>query len=216
MNRYSRLNAVFVLLLCVASLASPQPRKVSPQIRSFESADHAVTFQYSYPLVLYQKDTASCQDYLPACQADQDTTTPIACLGYGGHAYEGYNFTSATFSLGILSSAKDETACYDLPGTKTGDEKINGVTYRSSQDGDAGMGHYMNAFIYRAFHGGHCYAAVLRIATTAFGNYDPGTVKEFKPADEQKVRRKLKQALETLHFLDPSSRFQNPPKWYSP
>jgi hypothetical protein len=201
MNRYSRLIAVFGLLFCMA-LASPQSRKASPQTRSFESADHAVTFQYSNPLLLCQKSTPSCQDYLPACQIDQDTITPIACLAYGGHAYKDYNFTSATLALGILNSAKDETTCHDLPGTKTDDEKINGVIFKTSQDGDAGMGHSAEDFIYRAFHGGRCYTADLRIATTNFGNYDPGTVKEFKPADELKVRRKLKQVLETLYFLE--------------
>ena len=202
MKIFYTLSIVCGLLFCYVLPASSQSKKTSIAPHRFESTDHTITFQYSAQLLLCQQDTPACQDYSYLCTVDQDTVAPIACLGYGGDAYKGYNYTGAALAIGILSSAKDEVACFDLPGTKGEDVKINGVVFKSSQDGDAGMGHFVNDFVYRTFHGGQCYEADLRIATTNFGNYDPGTVKEFKAADEQKVHRKLKLALETLHFSD--------------
>lgn len=203
MRTFRVLMMVSGLLFCQALPASPQSRKASRAAsRHFESPDHAVTLQYSAPLVLCQQNTPSCQDSLFLCTVDSDTIAPVACLAYGGRAYSGYNFTGAALAIGIVSAAKDETACLDLPGTKTADEQINGVVFKSSQDGDSGAGHTVEDFVYRAFHGGRCYAADLRIATSNFGNYDPGTIKQFTPADEQKVYGKLKQALDSLRLAD--------------
>jgi len=197
MKKFGILLTVSGLLFLQALPASSQTKKAAA-VHVFASADHAVIFQYSAPLLLCHENTIACQDYFNLCSMDQDTIQSIACLGYSG--YKGYNFTGAALAIGIVNDAKDETACFALQGTKTADETINGVTFKTADDGDAGMGHQVEDFAYRAFDHGRCYAADLRIATTNFGNYDRGTVKEFKAIDEQKVHRKLKQVLESLQL----------------
>ena len=195
-----RIALVAFAFLCSLILSSAAQSKNARDTGShkFESPDHTVAFQYSDPVILCREGSSECQGYLGMCSADQ--VTQIACLGYGGASYAGYNFSGATISLGILRGAGDEKSCFDFGGNKAANEKINGINFKTSQDGDAGMGHYVEDNMYRTFVDGNCYAIDVRIATTVFENYDPGTVKKFRPADRDKVFRKLKQVLDTLHL----------------
>jgi hypothetical protein len=195
-GRIALVAFAFLYWLTLSS-AAPSKKAQDTDSRKFESPDHTVSFQYSDPVLLCGEHSSRCQGYLPMCSSDQ--VTQIVCLGYGGDSYAGYNFSGATISVGILSGAGNEKRCFDFGDNKTANEKINGINFKTSHSDDAGMGHYVEDNMYRAFVD-RCYAIDLRIATTNFGNYDPGTVKEFKPADREKVFRKLKQVLDTLRL----------------
>ena len=198
-----RIALVAFAFLCSLVLSSAAQSKNARDTGShtFVNPDHTVAFQYSDPVILCRADNSECQGYLPMCSSDQ--VTQIACLAYGGDSYAGYNFSGATISVGILRGAADDKSCFDFGENKAASEKINGINFKTSQDGDAGMGHYVEYNRYRTFVVGRCYAIDISIATTAFGNYDPGTVKEFKAADRDRVLRKLKQVLDTLRLSEP-------------
>ena len=189
-------------VFCLISPAWAQSKEAPGQVvNRFQSPDHAVTFQYSYPMILCRDgDKPGCrEDILNLCSADEDTVTVVACLLYAGKTYAGYNLRSAILSLGRLRSAKNAAACFDLPGTKGSSEKINGILFASSKGSEGAMGTLVDHKYYRAFYGGQCYMADLSIATSNYGAMDPATVKEFKPSDFDKMYGELKQALNTLH-----------------
>lgn len=190
---------VFCLIPLVWAQAKQAPGQV---VHEFQSPDHAVTFQYSYPMMLCREgDKPGCrEDTLNLCTADGDIVTVVACLAYAGKTYERYNFRSAILSLGRLRNAKDEAACFNLPGTKGGPEKINGISFASSQESEGAMGTLVEHKYYRAFRGGQCFTANLSIATSNYGAMDPATVKEFRPSDFDKMYGKLRQVLNTLHI----------------
>jgi hypothetical protein len=200
---FSRPALILGVMLCVISTSKAQSKKApGPDVHRFQSPDHAVTLQYSYPMALCQKgDAPGCrEDILNLCSADEDTVKGVACFAYAGKSYDRYNFRSAILSLGRLRNAKDEVACLDLPGTKQNREQINGISFASSQDSEGAMGTLVDHRYYRAFRGGQCYAADLSIATSNYGAMDPATVKEFKPSDFDKVYAELNRLLNTLRI----------------
>jgi hypothetical protein len=170
----------------------------------FQSPDHTVTFQYSSPMMLCREgDNPGCrEDILNLCSADEDTVRVVACVAYAGKSYEGYNFRSAILLLGRLRNAKDEADCFNVPGAKGSQEKINGILFASSQGSEGAMGTLVEHKYYRAFHSGQCYTVDLSIATSNYGAMDPATVKEFKRSDFDKMYGRLKQVLNTLHISE--------------
>jgi hypothetical protein len=191
------------VLFCLIPPAWAQSKEAPGQdVHRFQSPDHAVTFQYSYPMRLCREgDKPGCrEDTLNLCSGDEDTVTVVACVAYAGKTYERYNFRSAIFFLGRLRNAKDEAACFDLSGAKGSQEKINGISFASSQGSEGAMGTLVEHKYYRAFHGGQCYTADLSIATSNYGAMDPARVKEFKPSDFDEMYGKLRQVLNTLHI----------------
>lgn len=197
------------VILCVVFPVGAQSTKAPGHVvHRFQSPDHAVTLQYSDPMMLCQKgDTPGCrEDILNLCGAGGDTVKVIACFAYAGKAYERYNFRSAILSLGRLGDAKDEAACLDLPGAKGNREAINGISFASSRDSEGAMGTLVDHKYYRTFHGGQCYTADLSIATSNYGAMDPATVKEFKPSDFDKIYGELKQVLNTVRIAGADNR----------
>jgi hypothetical protein len=191
------------VMLCLISPLRAQS-KVEPgqAVHRFQSPDHSVTLQYSDPMMLCQKgDAPGCrEDVLNLCSGEDDTIKVVACFAYAGKTYARYNFRSAILSLGRLGNAKNEAACFDLPGTKGKREEINGISFASSQDSEGAMGTLVDHKYYRTFHGGQCYTADLSIATSNYGAMDPATVKEFKRSDFDKMYGELKQVLNTLRI----------------
>jgi len=186
------LMSCLLILKEAAALKTPQER-----LHEFTSRNHSFSFQYSYPLVLCEKDGASCRGYVPPCDLGEESGTILACLIYRSKTYSKYNFRGATVSFGVLPDAKNETDCFNMPGTQTGIKRINGIMFQSSEDTDHAAGTYVDHYYYRTFND-QCYAADLDIAIVNFGNLEPGKVKRFGSLDEEKVHRKLRQVLDTL------------------
>src|SRR5260370_23779567 len=89
------------VLFCLIPPVWAQSKEAPGQVaHRFQSPDHAVTFQYSYPMMLCGNgDKPGCrEDILNLCSAD-DTVNVVACLAYAGKTYQGYNFRSAILSL---------------------------------------------------------------------------------------------------------------------
>lgn len=169
----------------------------------FESP--AVSFEYSYPLVLCKSGSQTCKGCNSPSLTDSKSTI-ITCVGYDKKIYSGYNLSQGlTLSIAVLSDIHDEAKCLAFPAgelaSKPKDEQFNGVTFKTAVHEDAAMSHDYRSYLYRAFHGGRCYDLELLIATVNVGVFDPAErPKEFTAADERKVVHNFTRMLNTLRF----------------
>jgi hypothetical protein len=169
----------------------------------FESP--AVSFEYSYPLILCKGGSQTCEGCKSPSLTDGKSTM-ITCIGYDTKIYSGYNLSRGpTLSIAVLSDIHDEAKCLvlpeDEPAAKPKEEKFNGITFKTAVLDDAAMSHAYRSYLYRAFHGGRCYDLELLIATVNVGVFDPGKrPKEFTGADDRKVVRNFTRMLNTLRL----------------
>lgn len=169
----------------------------------FESP--AISFEYSYPLVLCKGGSLTCE----GCNSPSLTegkSTMITCVGYDKRIYSGYNLSQGpALSIAVLSDIHDEAKCVAFPedelAAKPKDEQFNGVIFKTAVHEDTAMSHTYRTYLYRAFHSGRCYDLELLIATVNVGVFDPAQrPKEFTAADERKVVHNFTRMLNTLRL----------------
>jgi hypothetical protein len=126
--------------------------------------------------------------------------------------YEGSNFVAASFQEREGDDTTTESACLtsamraaNVPeftiAAKNPKRIISGVSFLHGISTSVGLGLYERTDLYRTFHKGICYELSFSIATNAFENFDPGTVKEVIHADELRVRGQLTAILDSFRFL---------------
>jgi hypothetical protein len=178
--------------------ASPQAGR-SPARAKHHFESPAVSFDYSYPLVL-------CKAEPPACKGCESPSTVIACVAYDKKIYTGYNVTEGPrLSIAVLDNVSDQAKCVAFPEdevtSKLPDQQFNGVTFKTAELTDAAMSHSYRTYFYRTFHNGRCYDLELFLATVNVGVFDAGKQpKEFTDADERKVVSNFKRMLSTLRL----------------
>jgi hypothetical protein len=133
----------------------------------------------------------------------------IACYAYPKDEFRNKPaFIAATFFVAEIAEATTEKDClrgsqYWNPGsTETAKvTKINGTIFTvfEVEDGWAGGGQW--GVIYRVFHGSTCYELGIQNAAENSGAFDEGTFEEFTKEDNDKVHRRLNQALNSFTFL---------------
>lgn len=191
---------MLLLLFCVGSAEIGQSRNADRgPLHDFKSPDHSMTLHYSGPVTLCEGNTSACR---VSCSEDDDTVSLAACISYAGKAYANYNFKGASLSIGKLPDVKNNESCVNLAGKKRDLEKINGVPFESSEDGEGAAGTFWTYTHFRAFHDGKCYMATITVVTSGFDLYEPGTVKKFKLSDYQAVYGELSAILKTLRISD--------------
>jgi hypothetical protein len=169
----------------------------------FESP--AVSFEYSYPLVLCKGGSQTCEGCTGPSLTDAKSTM-ITCVGYDKRIYAGYNLSQGpTLSIAVLPDIRDEAKCLAFPedelAAKPKDEQFNGITFKTALQEDAAMSHAYRTYVYRAFHDGRCYDLELRIVTVNVGVLDDAQrTKEFTAADERKVVHNFMRMLNTIRL----------------
>jgi hypothetical protein len=204
-TRVLRTRLELTCMLCVLALAPfdpaalAQPRKGDAVQRTFISHSNSFRFRYQSSFILCAKSNRpeSCETYIPICDE-----TALACVAYPKARYAGTNFEGAAFSVTKQPDADTESKCLDSMKSPLDKESINGVEFERSDDSSAGMGHGLSGRTYKAFHNGQCYQLAIRIAFASSGGSTPGTIKEFTPEDEEKVRSTLKKILTSFKFLN--------------
>jgi len=184
--------------LAISVPASSQAgRSQAPAKQHFESS--AVSFDYSYPMVLCQPGPSAC----PGCD---NPSTVIACVTYEKKIYARYNLSDGPrLSVAVLDNVRDQGKCLAFPEdeltSKLPDQQFNGVTFKSVLQADGAMSHTYRTYFYRAFHNGRCYDLELFLATVNAGVIDAAErPKEFTAADERKVVNNFKRMLDTLRL----------------
>lgn len=181
------------------SAALAQLRKGEVAQRTFIGHGDSFRFRYQSSFILCGKSNRpeSCETYIPICDE-----TALACVAYPKARYAGTNFEGAAFSVTKQADADTENKCLDSMKSPSDKESINGVEFKGSDDSSAGMGHGLSGRAYKAFHNGQCYQLAIRVAFASLGGSTPGTIKEFTPRDEEKVRSTLKRILTSFKFLN--------------
>jgi hypothetical protein len=191
----------WILLL---TLWAAQPAGAQRQI--YVSTDGVFRFFYSSNYLPNTKDNADeiQGSYIPVC------TDGAVCVVSRHDYFAGTNFQAASFQVREISEAKSRAAClkgppedvpqYQLPESEQ-TKVIGGLTFRHWRSGEVGAGNYLETDFYRVFHNQKCYELSINLATSPFGNFEPGTIKEFRSDDERKVLRELTLALNSFRFL---------------
>jgi hypothetical protein len=158
-------------------------------------------FTITYPggiEVLNAKSQINSSGYIPACDPD----TSVVCFVYPASTYSKSNFSSAGVAVGI-TGAKSAATCIARGNgemSTEGPKDINGVIFQAFSFGEGAAGHHTNGLNYRAFYHNACYQLSTRINTTAFDNYEPGTIAEFTMDKEQSVLEALDKIIHSFKF----------------
>lgn len=197
-----------ILLLSASAAASDADSAPS---KVFTSTNRSFRFHYSPDLILCRQSSgssgswspqSSCMSYIPICGNTTGAGRTFACVALPAKTYPGSNFKAAAFSVSELNLLSETDCAAGPPGARSsGSFTINGTKYQGFDASDAGAGNFLDDHAYRVFHGSTCYELNLRIATTNFANYDPGSIKEFTAADKARVESHLKQVLDSFRFL---------------
>lgn len=146
---------------------------------------------------------AAEQGVIPPCDAGFD-----GCFYFSATTYAGTNFETA--GLRILKRADLATAAACLGTQPDGHSGLaitthDGGAYATAAIpgvGDAGMGHYANDTVYRLAWQGGCWEFDTRIGATQYGNYTPGTIREFTEADNAAVEALLRAMVDSVTLPD--------------
>lgn len=184
------------------SLPTVAPSKTPQTFRS-----DGTQFTYSGSYTLYT-GTRQVPVSSPTCQS------AVACVVYPRDRYSGTNFLGAWFEERVIDDATTRGACLTSPMRAPNYPEfrvakdlrtINGVRFLHGISTDAAASLYVSTDLYRTFHRGRCYELSINLATNSFGSFDPGTVREFTPKDDQRVRIELTTILDSFRFV-PSRR----------
>jgi hypothetical protein len=189
------------ILLLTLWVAQPAVRR-----EVYVSSDGAFRFSYSSNYLPNTKDNMDEVEssYVPVCTDGADCV--VSRRGY----FAGTNFQAASFQVREISGALNNAACLkgppeDVPQHQAPESErikiIGGLKFTHGQSGEVGVGNYLSTDFYRVFRKQKCYELSINIATSSFGNYDPGSIKEFTRDDERKVMRDLTLTLNSFRFL---------------
>jgi hypothetical protein len=190
--------AIVTILLQVAPANGP----------SYHNRDYAFTLRYP-------KDFTLCAGGLAFCEVDSHSYIPVCdheavdCFVYSGRKYEGTNFGGAALSVNVLRDRRTEDDCnkIDLTVNPIRKRTINGFRFSYGMTGGVALGHLMRGLKYRTFYDGVCFELSANITETNFRNFDPGTIKEFRPAA---IERDLNAMLNSIRFI---GRVVDGPAW---
>jgi hypothetical protein len=194
------LTWVLVLLL------AQQGNLTGSRRQTYVSSDGIFRFSYPNAYILNTKENADevGVSYIPVC------SDGAVCIVSRRSASEGTNFQAASFQEREIQDATSQAVClrglpenaptYPLPKD---DQKrvIGGVVFTHGSETGAAMGHYISSDFYRVFHKSKCYELSVRITSSTFANFDPGTIKEFTSEDKKRVQSDLMAILNSFRFL---------------
>lgn len=193
-----------LLALWMFALQSGPPAPPNLCSKTFRSADGIFQFKYpaSYQLTMGDPPAEVVRSMFPVCKG------PLACVLYPRSEYAGTNFQAAGFQVREVSQAKTREACLDVPAAdvptsaipKSEQKRMIGrFVFTHGRSGDVGMGNFLESDFYRVFHIHRCYELGVNIATSAFVNFEPGSIKEF--TDQQRVQSRLVTIVDSFRFL---------------
>jgi hypothetical protein len=200
--KYSSL-AAYLLILLLGSWITfrlMQKNHVPQEFSStsYRNAGYGFGFEYGNEFRLLEgAELIQSQSYIPPCEPDS-----IACLYYPKEAFGNTNFGGAGFGIRVIPDVDTCPTPRDQgAGIETGSEQINGVDFQVVVTGGAAMHKQNKDAIYRVVREGTCYEVLVRLNTSVFEVYEPGTIERFTPQMETKVRVALGEVLQSLRFI---------------
>jgi hypothetical protein len=193
------------LMFCSASAQNPQLRTYSDPNGTYEFR-YPASFVVCTPPKTNNKfwNPASCQAFTPVCPTMNQDIRNAACIAYPATRYAGTNFEAAAFSVSERPSLKTARQCrnqFEQEGTSPVHTRtIGNARFTYIPVNGVATGHYQDGFLYRSFHDGRCHELAGRVASTSFGNHEPGSMQEFK--DARRVQRELMKILLSFRFLE--------------
>jgi len=168
--------------------------------RTYRSPEYGFTVSYPASFRLYASGRRDGPGgYSPICFINT-----VTCLGYIGERYAGTNFEGAGLVIDVLREARTEQQCDQPDNTRrlnpAKSEIIHGIHFQYSNAGGGGLSHFTGGPAYRVFYQHVCFEVAAMIASSSFGAYDPGAIKEFHPA---KLEKLLGQMVHTIRFAGP-------------
>jgi hypothetical protein len=79
--------------------------------------------------------------------------------------------------------------------------KIGGLRFKASLNGDGGMSHSSDHYVYLTFHNGQCYDLEVRMSYLTSTCCDPEDYKKMDFKDDEKVHKTLERILKSFRFL---------------
>ena len=204
-----------LIAFCVCTLAHAFGQ---PDFRTFTSPDGVFQFKYSSVLVRCTVEggheegypgswvpSQDCNSQGGLCEDVASAANTMVCLAYPKDNFKDKpTFSGAALFIAEIGAASTSQACLEgsrnwliagiqsrIASTKAKHFRISDAWTSGGQTGD----------IYRIFHRQKCYELGIKQAGTSAGAYDPGTIKEFTKQDQEEVYSRLKQALDSFHFL---------------
>jgi hypothetical protein len=163
-------------MLC-GMLSAAQP---PPGWQTYSNPDYGFTISYPPDIKLYNSARGeSPGGYNPIC-----FESTVTCLGYSGTEYQETNFEGAGVAINVLRDAKTEKDCH-------------GIRHYISYAAGHGSSHTTVGNSELKFYQNVCFEVAPLIATGGPDNFDPGSVKEFKP---ERLRQLLDQVVHTFQF----------------
>ena len=182
-------------------------------LRTFSSPDGLFRFKYSAILVDCMRTLtgaavptsilSACTSQNRMCDDGTGTGNIIACFGYPKERFKDKpTFIAATFFVAEVDNAKTEKIC--LEGSQdwkaAGSATVNGVSFVVFGGAEKNwLGGSQGGPIFRAFHDGKCFELGLQIAME-HGGHDPEVRNRFTKQDDDEVKSRLRQALDSFRF----------------
>lgn len=194
------------------------PQNHPDRLHTF-SENSAFQFQYSDMLIhcVQKKDQGeawipadSCNAYFPVCDdSGSQGSSTLACFAYPKDKFaDTPTFEAAAFSVAEVRQARTEDSClvgspdWDIdPRSGAKIHTINEVKFKFFEIGGAGMSQGVDGQVYRTFRQNKCYQLSIRLAMANSGAFDPGTINKFSKEDENEVRTRLRQCLNSFRFV---------------
>lgn len=178
--------------------------KPKTSLQRFDSPDHTVHFQYSYPLIACHDGRPGRPSSCDACGDQIEGVNILVCVGYSDKIYKGYNVgPGPALAIGTIDSISDEATCLDIIQdsytSKQRDKIFNNTTFKSAFYAETNMSQTYQTTFYRSFRYNRCYSLTISLKTVALDVLDPGT-KKFKETDQQSVMRTFGRLLDTLRL----------------
>jgi len=205
------MKSAIAVCLCGLTMAS-----TAQTLRTFTSPDGLFRFKYSAILVdcaqtlsasastsVSASTLTACTSQAEMCGDGERAGNTIACFAYPKERFKDKpTFIAATFFVAEIDSAKTKKACLKAPQDwkLAGSTGLNGVSFLVF---DAGGGNWAGGSqtgpIFVAFHHGKCFELGLQTAM-AHGGYDPEILERFTKQDDDEIKNRLKQALDSFTF----------------
>ena len=180
---------------------APAPAPVpKPATKTYENDKYGFSVQYPETiLVTEDKSDMQLSGYVPVCDPDH----AIVCFPFPKETYKNTNFEDAAFAVHVRPDLKKQSTCEtpDNGETADGEASINGVAYKKFAFGDSAAGHHVEGENYRVFRSGSCIELSTRVATTAFENYESGTITRLTDADRSNLQAVLDDMLKSFRFI---------------
>lgn len=195
-----------VLALLGWYLICPPLSSAQSNTKTFTDPDGAFSFRYWDNLIRCPAD--ECNAYHPTCDEilapeNSQEQTSVVCLAYPKNKFtDTPAYESATFSVEIVNHKATKASCLAPPegAYQPGTTKINGISFKTFEIGDAGMNQGVDVRAYRTFYNGKCYQLGVNVATAIGEVFDP-PVRNLTDTDLREINGKLDQPLRSFRFL---------------